>query len=171
MLTHTLRIINSVVKGYLSPPKLSTNKAMVIPMRCWPIDVDPYMHMNNSKYLLIAELARWRSFPATGLVHRAFSKKGLFFILAECEIKYMRQINPFQKFVISTTASVGSDDKWIHYRHDFLEHPDDAKGGEQQSFAVINAKFVMKQNNGKTIKPSSLLNESEYLNEWMSQKT
>lgn len=129
------------------------------------------MHMNNSKYLLLAELARWRSFPATGLVHRAFSKEGLFFILAECDIKYMRQISPFQKFVVSTTASVGSDDKWLHYHHHFLEHPDDAKGGEQQTFAVIHAKAVLKQNNGKTIKPSSLFNESELLREWVSQET
>lgn len=169
MLMHTLRIINSVARGYLTPPKV-LNGAAVIPYRCWPMDIDPYMHMNNSRYLVLAELARWRTFPATGLVHRAFSKNGLFFILAECEVKYMRQINPLQKFVISTTVTMGNEDKWIYYHHHFLEHPDDVKDGEPQSFALINAKAVLKQNNGKTIQPSTLLDESEFLRGWVSEK-
>eukprot|EP00980_Cylindrotheca_fusiformis_P009893 scaffold2189_cov116-Cylindrotheca_fusiformis.AAC.13 len=166
MLSHMVRIVNNVARGYITPPKL-VNRAAIIPFRCLPMDVDPYMHMNNSRYLVYAELARWRTFPVTGLVHRSYSKEGLFFILAECDVKYMREIRPFQKFVISTTLTIGEEDKWIYYHHHFLEHPDDVRDGEQKKFALVTAKAVLKQRNGKTIKPSTMMKQSNH-GEWLT---
>ncbi|CAJ1957118.1 unnamed protein product [Cylindrotheca closterium] len=169
MLTHTLRIINSVLQGYIKPPVLDkATKTVTIPFRCSLLDIDPYMHMNNSKYLFLAELARWRTFPATGVVHKAMSKEGFFFILAATQVEYQRQITPFEKFVISTSVTMGSDDKWLYYHHHFLQHPDDVKpGNEPMTFAKVKAKSVLKQANGKTIKPSTLVEESELIRDWI----
>lgn len=169
MLTHTLRIIDSVLRGYIKPPVLNkATKTVTIPFRCWPIDVDPYLHMNNSKYLFLAELARWRTFPETGMVQKAFSKEGLFFLLAETSVEYQRPINPFQKFVISTNITMGNDDKWVYYHHSFLQHPDDVKKGKEPlTFAKLKVKSVLKQANGKTIKPSTIIEDSEFIRDWI----
>ena len=169
MLTHTLRVVSSVVKGYINPPVLDkAAKTVTIPFRCWPVDVDPYFHMNNSKYLFLAELARWRTFPATGMVHKALSRDGLFFLLADTHIEYKRPINPFQRFVISTTITTEKDDKWIYYHHNFLQHPDDVKeGNEPLTFATLKSKSVLKQANGKTVRPSSMIKDSPFIRDWI----
>lgn len=171
MLTHTLRVIDAVLRGYVKPPVIDkATKTVTIPFRCWPVDLDPYLHMNNSKYLLTAELARWRIFPVTGMMSKALSKEGLFFLLADAQIEYQRPINPFQKYVITTKVTMGNDDKWVYYHHHFLQHPDDVKpGNEPLTFAKIKAKSVLKQANGKTIKPSEMLKESDFIRDWIVQ--
>lgn len=125
--------------------------------------------MNNSKYLVTAELSRFQTFPPTGLLSRPLSKKGMLFLAAENNVKYFRPINPMQKYVISTTITVDDEDKWFYYTHTFLEHPDDVKG-DQKTFAVVDLKAVVKENNGKTIKPSALLKDSEFYREWVVLK-
>ena len=169
MLTHTLRTVHQIMKGYISRPTVSPEKAIVIPFRCWPIDCDIYFHMNNSKYLATAELARWRTLPPSDMLSRTLSKEGLLFIAAENKVKYIRPINPMQKYVISTTVTVDSEDKWFYYKHSFLEHPDDAKG-KQNSFAIVDLKAVVKKKNGKTIKPSVLIEDSKFYQEWVTKK-
>jgi acyl-CoA thioesterase FadM len=166
----TLRVIHQVFRGYISKPfKLTPDKARVIPFRCWPVDIDVYLHMNNSKYLVGAELARWRSFPPSDLMSRAFTKRGFLFLAAENNLKYHRPINPMQKYVISTKISVDEGDKYLYYEHSFLEHPDDTED-DPKLFAIVELKAVCKENNGKTIKPSELLEDSEYLREWVTKE-
>lgn len=127
--------------------------------------------MNNANYLLNAELARWRTLPAGSLISRAASKEGLLFLAAENNVKYIRPIDPMQKYVISTTCKVeAGEDKWFYYRHTFEEHPDDVKG-EAKKFAVVDLKAVVKQRNGKTIKPSVLIEESEFYQDWVQVVT
>jgi uncharacterized short protein YbdD (DUF466 family) len=73
-----------------------------------------------------------------------------------------------QKYVISTTCTVDGEDKWFYYRHTFQEHPDDIEGTAKE-FAVIDLKAVVKQRNGKTVKPSTLMQESEFYREWVKK--
>lgn len=167
MLTFTLRCAHQVLKGYLSPPKVS-GKKVVIPYRCYPIDIDAFFHMNNANYLLNAELSRWRTLPAGNLLPRAMSKEGLLFLAAENKVKYMQPIEPWQRYVISTTCTVDSEDKWFYYKHTFQQHPDDVKG-KAKKFATIDLKAVVKQRNGKTIKPSTLIDESEFYQQWVTR--
>jgi acyl-CoA thioesterase FadM len=191
MITFTLRIINQVVRGYLSPPKINANKTVDIAFRCYPVDIDGFLHMNNSNYLQAAELSRWRTtapilshlFKKTNGSNSDGKSKGLFlFLAAENRVKYIRPINPFQRYIISTSIHVDKeDDKWIYYRHVFEEHPDDIakpKPQEQDSsatrartpmkFAVVDLKAVVKEGNGKTIKPSTIIHDSKYFQEWVS---
>ena len=97
MLMHAIRVMNAVLKGYRSPPiPDKATKAVQIQYRVWPVDMDQYWHMTNSKYLFTAELSRWETFVASGLASKAFSKNGLLFILAECNAKYIKPILPMQ---------------------------------------------------------------------------
>ena len=49
---------------------------------CTPIDMDVQMHMNNSCYLRVAELARWRAFAPSGIMKHALAK-GVLFLAVE----------------------------------------------------------------------------------------
>ena len=167
MLTFTLRCAHQVFRGFLSKPVLSPEKAVVLSSRCWPLDCDVFLHMNNANYLTNAELTRWRTLPACKLISRATSKEGLLFLAAENDIKYYRPLNMFQRYVISSTCRVGSDDKWFYYTHTFHEHPNDAKG-DPKKFATVELKAVVKERSGKTIKPSTLLEDSDFYREWVT---
>jgi len=154
------------VRGYLSPPVVSLDKAVKLTFRCYPVDIDAFFHMNNSNYLLNAELCRWRTLPATSIISRLTSKEGMLFLAAENNVQYFRPIQPMQRYIISTTCSIDKEDKWFYYTHTFEEHPDDAKH-EARRFAVVKLKAVVKQNNGITIKPSVLMEESQFYKDWV----
>lgn len=174
MLSPTIRTINQVIRGFLSPPSVSANRTVDITYRCWPRDADLFFHMNNSKYLQLAELSRWRTLSP--MLPALMKKNGFLFLAAENHIKYLRPINIFQRYVISTTVHFdNTDDKWIYYEHVFQEHPDDMKLNSTKKespkvFAVINLKAVVKEGNGKTVTPSSLVDESKFFQEWVERR-
>ena len=183
MFLHLLRVSNQLIRGYLASSSLKVcpqDKTLVVPFRCWPIDIDQYMHMNNAKYLYCAELSRWYTFPSSGLMSQAFrDKKGLMFLVVENDVKYYQPINPMQKYIISTKVTVDAeDDKWLYYEHTFLEHPDDYASSKEDAdsssppkkYAVVDMKAVMKQRNGKTIKPSEVIKQSQQLKDWITIK-
>jgi acyl-CoA thioesterase FadM len=171
MLFFSARVINQLIQGYICKPVVnSLTKSVDLTFRCWPVDIDLFFHMNNSRYLQNAELARWRTLPASNLLDRVATKEGMLFLAVENNVKYLRPIAPFEKYVITTTCTVRkSDDKWIHYQHVFQQHPDNVpKGLDPHKFCVIDLKAVIKQKNGKTLKPSTLVKESPLYQEWFT---
>jgi len=69
MLLYTARVLGQLALGSFKPATINRMKKIPttdVAFRCYPIDIDTYLHMNNSQYLRIAELARWKIFPATG---------------------------------------------------------------------------------------------------------
>jgi acyl-CoA thioesterase FadM len=169
MLTYFVRVAHQVLRGIIKPPKVTEGKKVIIPFRCHLIDVDGFFHMNNANYLCNAELSRWRTLPAGKLVSRMLSKEGMLFLAAENNVKYFRPIDPFQRYVISTTVEVCENDKWWYYRHSFEEHPDDVKGQSiPKVFAIVDLKAVVKQKNGKTIKPTELLKDNDFYKNWVT---
>ena len=141
MFTFALRIVNQLFLGNLK--KIPVTNPYQVPFRCWPIDLDLFFHMNNASYFRVAELARWRMFPQTNMVSIANSL-GAMFLVVDQNIKYIRPIGPFQKYVVNTKLTV-SDDKWIHNIHTFQQHPDHVKNGEEPKiYAVVDCKAVIK---------------------------
>jgi len=153
MLVYTTRVLWHLAMGVLKPPKVNTLRRSVdLAMRCSPLDIDTYLHMNNAQYLRVAELARWRMFPATGIVGAAWKQK-LMFLAVEQKITYVKPIQALQRFVISTTCDIFADDKWLYYEHTFLQHPNDVpEDKEPQVFAKVHLRAVMKLPGGKTVK-------------------
>mmetsp|Transcript_12809 Transcript_12809/g.14458 ORF Transcript_12809/g.14458 Transcript_12809/m.14458 type:complete len:173 (+) Transcript_12809:140-658(+) len=169
MISFSSRIMNQIVRGYISSPKIKPNKTVSITFRCWPIDIDAFLHMNNSKYLQVAELSRWRTLPPSSILSRVFSKEGLLFLAVENHIQYMRPIKPFQRYIVSTSVSFeANDDKWINYRHVFEEHDDDVVCDKPKTFAIVDLKAVVKEGNGKTVKPSTIVKDSKFFERWVS---
>jgi len=162
MFTFALRVVNQLVLGKVF--KINVIKAAnVAPaydvaFRAWPIDLDTNLHINNSCYFRTAELARWRIFPQSDMF-ALMAKNGVMFLVAEQTIKYMRPIAPFQKYVIRTTMTT-TDNKWMNYKHVFIQHPDDVKSGKEAViYAVIDAKAVLKEKTGKTMKADTFLSK------------
>lgn len=160
MFTFALRVVNQLVLG--KAIKINVVKAAnVAPaydvaFRAWPIDLDTNLHVNNSCYFRTAELSRWRIFPQSDML-ATMAKNGVMFLVAEQTIKYMRPIAPFQKYVIRTTITT-TDNKWMNYKHVFIQHPDDVKAGKEAvTYAVIDAKAVLKEKTGKTMKADEFL--------------
>ena len=94
-------------------------------------------------YFRVAELARWRIFPDSGVL--SFNWR---FLVVDQNIKYLRPIQPFQSFLVTSTVS-SSENKWLHYRHTFESLP--VIGQEPVEFAIVELKAVIKEPSGKTV--------------------
>jgi acyl-CoA thioesterase FadM len=99
--------------------------------------------MNNAKYVRVAELARWRIFPRTGVLDYV-SNKGVLFLAVDQRIQYFKPIKPFQKYVVQTKINYNPvDDKWLYYTHTFLQHPSEIKDKQTQiKFAEVTLKVI-----------------------------
>lgn len=162
MLLYTLRVAAQIGLGYLYPPSINlVKKCVPVAFRCWPIDLDTYLHMNNANYLRVAELARWRIFPVSGLMKLSL-ERGWMFLAVEQTITYLKPIRPFQRYIVSTKLS-HKENKWLFYEHTFEQHPADvARGSEAVKFCIINLRAVLKEKGGKTVRPLELIAASDW---------
>ena len=162
MFTFIFRIINQMALGHLKPPALQKGipGAIVydVPFRCWPIDMDMFMHLNNASYARVAELARWRIFPQTGAMEMT-RKRGILFLVVNQQISYLKQLPGLQPYIIRTKVTV-SDNKWIHYTHTFMKPP--VAGKDPYIYGIVELKAVMKEKSGKTVRISELSQENDF---------
>ena len=171
MLFFTLRIINQLVRGWVKPLNITSTKSAPISydvsLRCWPVDIDIFMHMNNAMYVRCAELARWRIFPQSGSLQMT-TMSGILFLAVDQHVVYHRPILPFSKYIIRTTLST-TDNKWLHYCHTFQQDPSQVKPGEDPKiYAVVNCKAVLKEKSGKTVKIDQIAKSSEFYNRFIT---
>lgn len=86
-----------------------------LPLRVWPTDLDVSIHMNNGRYLSIADLGRWDM-----MIRIAFFKKmrklGWHPVVGASKTWHRRSLLPFQKFEL-TTKIIFWDEKWIYIEH------------------------------------------------------
>ena len=184
IIDYVARLLLHITWGRIEKLKFNGN-AVETSFRCWPIDIDLYMHMNNAKYVRVAEMARWRLFPATGAV-KQMGKDGIMFLVTDQRVSYYKPIQPFQRYVVQTSITFDkNDDKWMYYSHAFMQHPTLVKPGSQPiKYALVELKVsfthpmlvaciillrvilvptqaVAKESNGKTIRASSMAAMSE----------
>lgn len=95
MILFALRIINQLILGSLKKTKLFINHQphqphhhhphhhphhqnnipyYEVPFRCYPIDMDTNLHINNACYFRVAELSRWRVFPESNMYRLSIEK-------------------------------------------------------------------------------------------------
>jgi acyl-CoA thioesterase FadM len=72
-----------------------------ISFRVWPHDLDTNLHLNNGRYLTMADLGRMDLLLRAGLL-RAVLKEGLLPMLSGTAIRYRREIRPFQRFILQS---------------------------------------------------------------------
>ena len=71
---------------------------------CWPNHIDPFLHMNNSRYLREMDFGRYDFYVRTGLA-RQFADT----VLNGCMVRYRRAISVFTPFKVILCNEIG---KW-----------------------------------------------------------
>lgn len=69
--------------------------------RVWPLDLDTNLHMNNGRYLTIADQGRADLLLRSGL-WRSVIRNGWLPMLSGSIIRYRRELRPFQAFELRT---------------------------------------------------------------------
>jgi len=142
-----LRLIK-VMLGALFARRIGILSTSRITLRVWPNDLDFNGHVNNGRFLTLADLGRIDFMVRTGSLgvarkHRAIP------IVADAMAKFRRDLRPFQRFVLESRV-VGWDEKWIFLEHRFIV--------EGRVIGVVAIKGVFRNRAG-TLPPRLLLNE------------
>ena len=153
MITYTLRVAYALLRGARTHAGCEKGGVFSSPFskkhvsKFWahPFDVDIQMHVNNARYLQIAELTRWQALTADGLLGEALKNKWMFLARA-CNITYHAPIPPMKRYICTAEATHDSK-KWITFKHRF-ECP---KTGKLYAEAEVLA--VIKLSSGKTVSP------------------
>lgn len=129
---------------------LWANEFIVSDFRAYPLDLDMFMHLNNTAYPRVAELASWELVGAIGF-YKLFSQQIMTLVIVEQNVSYLRQIKPFQRYEVRTTIN-SVENKWLDYTHFFMQHREDVpSGNDPVVYATIKKRGVVKSLKGKTI--------------------
>jgi acyl-CoA thioesterase FadM len=104
--------------GLLGAPKVDIFTSTRIALRVWPNDLDLNLHVNNGRYLALADIGRLHWFVRTGALavarrHRSFP------VVGDTIAKFRRDLKVFDRFEIHTRL-IGWDSKWGFIEHRFV---------------------------------------------------
>ena len=89
-----------------------------IRMTVLPNDLDFNGHVNNGRYMTLADVARMDFVVRSG-VGRLALKKGALPVVGDLIAKFRRDLKLFQRFDVQTKIA-GWDDKWVFVEHRFV---------------------------------------------------
>ena len=106
--------------GLVSESKVDLLATTRVHLHVWPNDLDINCHVNNGRYLALADIGRIHWFVRTGVLevarrHRAFP------IIGDAIAKFRRDLKLFQSFEILTRL-IGWDCKWGFLEHRFMRN-------------------------------------------------
>lgn len=104
----------------IDQPRVGLLDTTTIALRVWPNDLDPNIHVNNGRYLTLADLGRMHWFFRAGLYNVARKQKALP-VVGDAIAKFRRELRAFEKFTIDSRL-IGWDRKWGFLEHRFKRH-------------------------------------------------
>jgi acyl-CoA thioesterase FadM len=149
-------LIGASKVGLLTPTRVM--------LRAWPNDLDINLHVNNGRYLALADIGRIHWFVLTGLL-RAAREQGAFPVVGDAIAKFRRDLKAFQAVEIHTRL-LGWDQKWGFIEHRFVRR--------ERVIGVVLIRGVFKGPNGP-LEPAALLaavghrGPSPALPEWVNR--
>lgn len=87
-------------------------------LRVWPNDLDINLHVNNGRYLALADIGRIHWFVRTGTLQLA-RRQDAFPVVGDAIAKFRRDLRLFQSFEIHTRL-LGWNDRWGFLEHRFV---------------------------------------------------
>jgi acyl-CoA thioesterase FadM len=87
-------------------------------LRAWPWLCDALGHVNNARYLDLADVGRMTWLARLGLL-RAAIREGHTYLIAGASLTYRRQIPRFSRFALETQV-VAYDERWLCFSSTFL---------------------------------------------------
>ena len=104
--------------GLISEAKVDLLATTRVAFRVWPNDLDFNVHVNNGRYLALADIGRVHWFVRTGVLGVARQNKA-WPMIGDAIAKFRQGLKPFQQFEIHTRL-IGWDHKWGFLEHRFL---------------------------------------------------
>lgn len=129
------RAIKTIIAAWLGRGLAPWDES-VVRFRCWPNDIDPYLHMNNGRFLTIMDLGRSDLTIRSGLF-KIFRRNSWWPVVGAVTIRYKRSIPAFARFTLRTRV-VGWDERGI-YMEQVFEHK-----GRLAARAVMKGAFPSK---------------------------
>jgi acyl-CoA thioesterase FadM len=102
----------------IGAPRIGVLDTTCIRMHVWPNDLDLNLHVNNGRYLALADIARMHWFACSGAFRVARRERALP-IVGDAIAKFRRDLKVFQKFEIHSRI-LGWDDRWGFIEHRFV---------------------------------------------------
>jgi len=127
-----LRLIRVIVASRFRE-RLDILGTSVVSFVVWPHDLDVNVHMNNGRYLTIADLGRMDLVARTGLL-RLMVKRRWAPVVAMASIRYRASLKPFQRYQLHTRV-VCWDEKWVYMEQRF------ERKGETVALAYVKGLF------------------------------
>lgn len=97
-------------------------------------DIDFNLHINNARYMVFMERARW-DHPVQTNTWDAMLKEKLNFIIAGIEMSYIREIRYGKKFEVETRY-LGWDEKYVYMEQRFVV------GDKIYAYGLVKAVFL-----------------------------
>ncbi len=132
-------------------PKLGLLDVSRLTVRVWPNDLDTNLHMNNGRYLTLADLGRVDWSVRSGALRLA-RQRGAMPVVGDAIAKFRRSLEPFQRFTLETRL-LGWDEKWAYIEHRFIRQ------GRVLGVIVIRGVFVSKTG---SVPPDELLTSLDH---------
>ena len=107
-----LRLASTLVASRCKS-RLSMWDKAVMNLRVWPTDLDPYLELNNGRYLTLMEMGRWELAERCGLLPQVRQRKWGF-VVGGASIRYRHRLTAFQRFTL-TTSVAAMDDRWFFF--------------------------------------------------------
>jgi acyl-CoA thioesterase FadM len=140
-----LRLIKVVLRA-LFARRIGILDTSRITLRVWPNDLDFNGHVNNGRFLTLADLGRIDYMLRTGALGFARQHRALP-IVADAMAKFRRDLRPFQRFTLESRV-IGWDEKWTFLEHRFIV--------DGRVVGVVAIKGVFRNRDG-TLPPALLL--------------
>ncbi len=132
-----LRLIR-IALSLIGKPRIDLLATTRIRLRVWPNDLDANLHVNNGRYLALADIGRLHWFVRAGLMDVARQQKA-FPVVGDVIAKFRRELTAFQAFEVYTRI-IGWDHKWGFIEHRFIR--------EGRVLGVVAIRGVFKGPNG-----------------------
>jgi len=132
--------------GAVGASKVDLYATTCVRLRVWPNDLDFNLHVNNGRYLTLADLGRMHWFWRTGMLGVALRYKA-YPVVGDAIAKFRRDLRAFQSFEIHSRL-IGWDHKWGFLEHRFV------RGG--RVIGVVAIRGVFKGPEG-TVEPGKFL--------------
>jgi acyl-CoA thioesterase FadM len=158
-----LRLI-SVGASALKQSRIDLFEPTRVNLRVWPDDIDGNLHVNNGRYLTLADLGRVTWFLRSGVLSQARRFHAIP-LIADSIAKFRRDLKLLQTFTIETRLA-GWERRCIFLEHRFLV--------DEHVSGLVAVRCVFKSGR-RTIYPSELLGglstrtQSPVLPAWLSQ--
>ncbi len=130
---------------YRFKPKMKFTDALEVSLRVLPNDIDINGHVNNGRYLTLADLAIMEMFLRSGVLLRAI-RLGWRPMVGGTLVSYRTGLKPFARYSIRFQLN-GWDDRWNYFRFEFMHQNKTAAIGMVKG-AMVGRKGWVKNSEG-----------------------